>query len=65
MILLPIIIKSDIYLLKCEYKLDFINLAPHIKTDFHRNTTIINLKTSFFGLIILLKEDIFFLIELK
>ena len=36
--------KFDLYLLKCDFKLVFINFTPHNKTYFHRNTSNINLK---------------------
>ena len=34
----------DEYFVKCNFKLDFNNCRPHIKTEFLHNTTNINLK---------------------
>ena len=36
--------KFDFCLFKCDYKLVFNNITPHIKTDFYQITTINNLK---------------------
>ena len=36
--------KFDLNGFKCDFKLVFINFTPHIKTYFHHNTSIINLK---------------------
>ena len=36
--------KFDLHLVKCDFKLVFNNFTPHIKTDFHHNTSFINLK---------------------
>ena len=34
----------DLYLVKLDFIVFFIDFTPHIKTDFHHNTSFINLK---------------------
>ena len=39
--------KFNLYLVKCDFKLNSNNFNPHIKTEFYHNTTIINLKNNY------------------